>query len=220
MTEYLRRGSIGFLAGLASSIALVVTHNHSYFLLIVGAIIGIAYSILFRSAAHAYIDSLMTAAALGFPIWSFLIVILIPLSGGKMPQWTAEEMRSLFPQLVGGVVFGAGLGLITQALHDVAPRWLGPEAQPSTPVQIKRKHIVVLGGGFGGMTTAESLEKVFRADRSVKFTLISETNALLFTPMLAEVAGSSLERPISAAPCGRRYTEPTSFAAVSHESIS
>ena len=43
------------------------------------------------------------------------------------------------------------------------------------------------------MTTAENLERVFGADRSIDFTLVSETNALLFTPMLAEVADSSLE---------------------------
>ena len=43
------------------------------------------------------------------------------------------------------------------------------------------------------MTTAQKLEEVFGPDRSVSFTLVSETNALLFTPMLAEVAGSSLE---------------------------
>src|SRR5258708_18021009 len=43
------------------------------------------------------------------------------------------------------------------------------------------------------MTTAEWLEREFGADRSVIFTLVSEGNALLFTPMLAEVAGSSLE---------------------------
>ena len=43
------------------------------------------------------------------------------------------------------------------------------------------------------MTTAQNLEEVFGPDRSVAFTLVSDTNALLFTPMLAEVAGSSLE---------------------------
>jgi len=55
------------------------------------------------------------------------------------------------------------------------------------------KQIVILGGGFAGRTTAEYLEREFGADRSVAFTLLSDTNALLFTPMLAEVAGSSLE---------------------------
>ena len=43
------------------------------------------------------------------------------------------------------------------------------------------------------MKTAECLEKELREDPSVSISLISETNALLFTPMLAEVAGSSLE---------------------------
>ena len=43
------------------------------------------------------------------------------------------------------------------------------------------------------MRTAACLEEEFRQDHSVSITLVSETNALLFTPMLAEVAGSSLD---------------------------
>jgi NADH dehydrogenase len=41
------------------------------------------------------------------------------------------------------------------------------------------------------MRTAVSLEEQLRGDRPVSITLVSETNALLFTPMLAEVAGRS-----------------------------
>jgi len=52
---------------------------------------------------------------------------------------------------------------------------------------------LILGGGFAGMKTAEELEERLAGDPSVAITLVSETNALLFTPMLAEVAGSSLE---------------------------
>jgi NADH dehydrogenase len=58
---------------------------------------------------------------------------------------------------------------------------------------LPNKHVVILGGGFGGVSTAKSLEHLFGADQSVELTLVSETNALLFTPMLAEVAGSSVE---------------------------
>jgi len=43
------------------------------------------------------------------------------------------------------------------------------------------------------MTTAVWLEEEFRGDPSVSVVLVSDQNSLLFTPMLAEVAGGSLE---------------------------
>src|SRR5919197_3348957 len=69
----------------------------------------------------------------------------------------------------------------------------GPGGAPPQPPPVAPTQVLILGGGFAGMTTAATLEKVFGADRSVAFTLVSDTNALLFTPMLAEVAASSLE---------------------------
>ncbi len=189
----LRRIVIGSLAGLAASYALVMTQEMEAVAVLLGVMVGIVYAIAFRPAPRAYADSSMTGAALGVPAWIFFGIILFPLFARQMPEWTNAGMRAEFPELIGWVLYRAALGLVRQALNDIALAKLGPEPERPRAPQPEQKHIVILGGGFAGMTTAQNLEEVFGPDRSVSLTLVSETNALLFTPMLAEVAGSSLE---------------------------
>jgi NADH dehydrogenase len=194
---FLRRGLPGLVCGLFGGTLLVGGFGNLSLGLAVGAILGTAYTFALphpidRDGAAA--DRAMTAAAFGLPMWGAINVILLPLFAGQTPQWTAEGMRTLFPALVGWLLFGFALGLLATGVVHLAERLFG--ATPVAPAQKipeVKTHVVILGGGFAGVTAAINLEKEFRADPTVAFTLVSETNALLFTPMLAEVAASSLE---------------------------
>ena len=56
-----------------------------------------------------------------------------------------------------------------------------------------KKRILVLGGGFGGVTTAQRLHKHFKKDPSVEITLVNRDNFFVFVPMLASAAAGSID---------------------------
>ena len=181
------------LAGATASSALAPVLGRPLLSVVLGIAVGAVYSASLRPTSHTYVDYLLTGAALGIPLWGLLSVLAVPLLSGQMPEWSAEQMRSHFPALVAWVLYGAVLGLMTQGLSDIAERVLGSEIANISPAPREKKRIVILGGGFAGMRTAECLEQQLRRDPAVSIALVSDTNALLFTPMLAEVAGGSLE---------------------------
>jgi NADH dehydrogenase len=53
--------------------------------------------------------------------------------------------------------------------------------------------IVILGGGFAGVTTAGVLEQLCKRRQDVEITLVSRDNFFLMTPLLFEVCSSTLD---------------------------
>jgi NADH dehydrogenase len=74
--------------------------------------------------------------------------------------------------------------------------------------------IVVLGGGFGGVTAVRRLERVLRRRADVAITLVSRENFFVLTPLLFEACSGRLElrhcaQPIRAALQRARFIEAT-----------
>ena len=56
-----------------------------------------------------------------------------------------------------------------------------------------KTRIVILGGGFGGVTTARHLERLCKRRQDVEIVLVSRDNFLLMTPLLFEVCSGALD---------------------------
>ncbi len=200
MNRFVRRLLVGAIAGAVSSAALAVLVGRATWTVPLGIVLGAIYSLGLKPTPFSYVDNLMAAGSLGMPLWGLISVVAVPVVSGERPEWSAEQMQEHFRSLIGWVAYCCLLGLLTQALNDFARSVWGPEREEEPPAPTNMLRIVILGGGFAGMRVAEFLEERFRTDRSVSITLVNNTNALLFTPMLAEVAGGSLEPSHISAP--------------------
>src|SRR5438445_12970337 len=57
----------------------------------------------------------------------------------------------------------------------------------------EKTRILILGGGFGGVTTARRLERLCKRRRDVEIILVSRDNFVLMTPLLFEVCSGALD---------------------------
>src|SRR5882762_11419862 len=57
---------------------------------------------------------------------------------------------------------------------------------------MKKTKVIILGGGFAGLSAAMYLDKTLARRADVEVTLINRENFILFTPMLHEVASGDL----------------------------
>jgi NADH dehydrogenase len=163
--------------------------------LLSGAVLGAVYVGLFRPDALGVAEGLLSAVALAVGWWVVLPVTLLPVALGQGPKWEASAVSAALPVLFAYVCQGAVTGLSWPLLSRAAPMTAPPApVRPQAERSPRPRHrVVVLGGGFAGVSAARELERLTGRDGDVAITLVSETNHLLFTPMLSEVTAGGVE---------------------------
>src|SRR5215203_5241397 len=131
---------------------------------------------------------------IGVLAWAIGVLTLLPALG--------VSMAALFPTLLGALCAGGVVGPGVQAALRTgrsrrlpvvaAPGRGGPGDRRGGP-PVDRRRVVILGGGFGGVSAAKRFEQLLPWTPWLDVTLVSQCNYLLFTPMLAEVAAGSVE---------------------------
>jgi NADH dehydrogenase len=158
-------------------------------------VVGVVLGAVARGARQGLAMTASAGVLLGTLGWLVFSLTLDPLVHGLIPTWSAAAAARTYPSLVGNVLHGAITGLL---LHFVAGVWALKERVQREPAA--RARVVVVGGGFAGVSAAQRFEKLVLHGAKLEVTLVSDSNFLLFTPMLAEVASGALEPAHISAP--------------------
>ena len=120
--------NVAALVGSTSSVAGFFVH------LGIATVIGTSYGLLFRSQSYDIPSALGWGVSYGF-FWSILgPMTLMPIFLGSTVQWTVEGMAATFPNLIGHLAYGAGLGITFYLLEArYSPWWV-----PRTRAQVAR----------------------------------------------------------------------------------
>ncbi|MBI3459629.1 NAD(P)/FAD-dependent oxidoreductase [Candidatus Acetothermia bacterium] len=202
------------LLDLGQALNLVVIALH----LLIAALLGMGFGAIFRYQPGGYAATISSGLLYGLLWWIVGPLTLMPLLLGQGPTWSLKEANAVFSSLIGHLLYG---GITAFSFYLLISLYLRarPETETITPPpQAPTKRIVILGGGFGGVSTAQRLEELFAREPNVDITLVSQSNYLLFTPMLAEVASSGLEPQHISAPV-RASCPRTHFVRADVESI-
>jgi NADH dehydrogenase len=208
----------GMMSDTAGLVGLTSVNSGIALHLLISALAGAVYGIVFRYQRGAYAAAISNGVIYGLIWWIVGPLTLSPILLGQGASWSLEEAGASFLNLTGHILYGGTIGLGFYALVSVYelrfPDSLEEDISPADPTT----RVVILGGGFGGVSTAQRLERLTAQDESFDVTLISQSNYLLFTPMLAEVASSALQAQHISTPL-RAACPHTKFIRASVEKI-
>ncbi|MEO7744897.1 MAG: FAD-dependent oxidoreductase [Actinomycetota bacterium] len=158
--------------------------------------IGAAIGGITDGRAHALAAAMSGGALIGLLGWLVIALTLTPLLRGMSPTWTVVAAAASYRALIGAVLHGALTGAALHVLWSVRR----PRSRSGFSLGPPPARVVIVGGGFAGVSAAQRFERLVLRGVPVDVTVISDSNFLLFTPMLAEVASSAVEPAHISAP--------------------
>jgi NADH dehydrogenase len=130
------------------------------------------------------------AVLLGGIGWLLFPLTLAPLLRAHAPTWSVGAAVTAYPDLVRDVLHGGLVGVLLWAA--LASGVLRPRTSRHHSAA-RGARVVIVGGGFAGVSAAQRFERHAVRDAPIDVTVVSDSNFLLFTPMLAEAAAGALD---------------------------
>ena len=168
--------------------------------LVLAAAAGGAFGLVVGYRPSGYAAATTLGVVFGLLMWIAGPLTLRPVVEGLRPSWSIAEASAAFPSLIGHLVYGAVTALGFHILMAVSHIIVRPRERETPAPEATPQRVIIVGGGFAGMGAARRLESLFPRGGGPEVTLISQSNYLVFTPMLAEVASSGLEAQHISAP--------------------
>ncbi|MFQ6028731.1 MAG: hypothetical protein ACE5Q6_14705, partial [Dehalococcoidia bacterium] len=129
-------GFLKYVAGLVgehSAVTGFVVH------LVIAVLVGTSYGILFRQQSYDLGSALGWGVSYGF-FWAILgPITLMPILLGGAPQWTPGAVAGAFPNLIGHLAYGAGLGVVYYLLQARDNPWWIPRTEMQATQVARRK---------------------------------------------------------------------------------
>ena len=134
---------IGFLPAVASLIGTTSAAAGFFVHLGIAVLVGTSYGVLFRRQSFDLGSALGWGLSYGF-FWSILgPLTLMPIFLGGAPQWSAAAVAATFPNLIGHLAYGAGLGVVFYLPEAHYSPWWIPRRQAEVVRVAHRKEQVL-----------------------------------------------------------------------------
>ena len=134
---------VGFLEQVASLIGATSPVTGFFVHLVIAILVGSSYGLLFHRQSYDIGSALGWGVSYGFIWWLVGPLTLMPIFLGSTPQWTADAAAQVFPNLVGHLGYGAGLGITFHLLEARYNPWWIPRRQAlAAGVQHRKEQVL------------------------------------------------------------------------------